>query len=216
VWGAVVQFFQGIWDGITSSAQAVWDALKNGFQTAVDSIKGFFADLLATAQAKLQPIIDFLKTILALTGASSQAGSDGSVSRAGGGMVRGPGTSSSDSIPAWLSNNEFVMRARAVRKYGADFLRAINEGRFNPNNIAKFAAGGLVGNLNTLGASVPKYAFAGAAGRTPAGRPGATVNLTLDGRTYRLMAPAEIADGLAAHATTKQTVSSGRRPSWNQ
>jgi hypothetical protein len=38
--------------------------------------------------------------------------------RAGGGEVMGPGTGTSDSIPARLSDGEFVMTARAVRNAG--------------------------------------------------------------------------------------------------
>lgn len=60
---------------------------------------------------------------------------------ADGGMVRGPGTSTSDSIPAWLSNGEFVLNARATRMLGSSTLNALNEGR-----VAKFADGGYVGN----------------------------------------------------------------------
>lgn len=60
---------------------------------------------------------------------------------ADGGHVRGPGTGTSDSIPAWLSNGEFVMNARAVQKIGLRNLEAMNEGRVN---IPRFAKGGAV------------------------------------------------------------------------
>lgn len=46
-----------------------------------------------------------------------------------GGMVRGPGTSRSDSIPAMLSDGEFVMNAQATRRIGSNNLSAMNEGR---------------------------------------------------------------------------------------
>lgn len=46
--------------------------------------------------------------------------------RADGGPVFGPGTATSDSIPAMLSNGEYVIRAKAVRAYGLDFMNAIN------------------------------------------------------------------------------------------
>lgn len=45
---------------------------------------------------------------------------------AGGGPVMGAGTATSDSIPARLSNGEYVIRAAAVRTYGAPFMEAIN------------------------------------------------------------------------------------------
>ncbi len=43
-----------------------------------------------------------------------------------GGYVRGPGTGTSDSIPAFLSDKEFVVKASAVEKIGVDNLNAMN------------------------------------------------------------------------------------------
>ena len=54
-----------------------------------------------------------------------------STSRASGGIVRGPGTSTSDSIRARLSDGEFVVRARSVDKYGVGLLDAINRGVYD-------------------------------------------------------------------------------------
>lgn len=64
-----------------------------------------------------------------------------------GGHVIGPGTGTSDSIPAWLSNNEFVMTARTVDHYGVGFMTAINQ-----RKLPKFANGGRVG-----GGGSPSY-----------------------------------------------------------
>lgn len=71
-------------------------------------------------------------------GGSSSSGSSGgeygqylqlaaAVFAADGGHITGPGTSTSDSIPAMLSNNEFVTRAAVVNQQGAlDFLSDFN------------------------------------------------------------------------------------------
>lgn len=68
----------------------------------------------------------------------SKIGSDGGkVNAATGGYVTGAGTSTSDSIPAMLSNGEYVMQASAVRRIGVPALNAMNAGR-------GFADGGLV------------------------------------------------------------------------
>jgi hypothetical protein len=48
--------------------------------------------------------------------------------RATGGSISGPGSSTSDSIPAMLSDGEYVMQASAVRKFGPDFMAKINAG----------------------------------------------------------------------------------------
>lgn len=45
---------------------------------------------------------------------------------ADGGLVTGPGTGTSDSIDAKLSNGEYVLNARAVQRVGAENLDAIN------------------------------------------------------------------------------------------
>lgn len=58
-----------------------------------------------------------------------------------GGFVAGPGTSTSDSIPAMLSDGEYVLNAAAVRAVGIGTLDAVNYGR-----SAHFADGGAVGD----------------------------------------------------------------------
>lgn len=61
------------------------------------------------------------------------------------GSIRGAGTGTSDSIPAMLSNGEFVLRADAVKKWGTDFLYALNGG-----SIPKYASGGMVGDNSAV------------------------------------------------------------------
>ncbi|WP_019054965.1 hypothetical protein [Streptomyces prunicolor] len=57
---------------------------------------------------------------------------------ADGGPVRGPGTGTSDDVPApWLSNGEFVVKKAAVDKYGEHFLQRINDGQFEGPRFAK-------------------------------------------------------------------------------
>jgi len=56
-----------------------------------------------------------------------------------GGMVRGPGTGISDSIPAMLSHGEFVVNAAATRR----FLPILT--RMNSDLLPRFSEGGLVG-----------------------------------------------------------------------
>lgn len=74
-----------------------------------------------------------------------------------GGHVRGPGSGTSDSIPALLSNGEYVIRAAAVRKLGKGYLDLINNGI----PMRRFADGGMV-------ESVAAMAAPGADNRVPA------------------------------------------------
>ena len=60
---------------------------------------------------------------------------------ANGGIVRGPGSGTSDSVPAKFSNGEFVINAEATGKHRA-MLEAINSG-----SLKSFASGGLVGAM---------------------------------------------------------------------
>ena len=62
------------------------------------------------------------------------------LNKASGGFIRGPGTGTSDDIPAMLSNGEYVIKASAVSKFGKGFLDRINQG-VNP---LAFNQGGLV------------------------------------------------------------------------
>jgi hypothetical protein len=58
-----------------------------------------------------------------------------------GGRVTGPGTETSDSIPAMLSAGEYVVRASSVRKYGERFMEAVNQGTLR---VAGYKRGGSV------------------------------------------------------------------------
>ena len=65
-----------------------------------------------------------------------------------GGYISGAGTSTSDSIHAMLSNGEYVIKADAVKKYGLNFLNAVNNGYFTrmKTYVPRFADGGYVGD----------------------------------------------------------------------
>jgi len=72
--------------------------------------------------------------------------------RAAGGFISGPGTSTSDSIPALLSDGEYVIKADSVKKYGIGMLNTINAQKFkdggpayadvNPSRVGSTTAGG--------------------------------------------------------------------------
>ncbi len=65
-----------------------------------------------------------------------------------GGYISGAGTATSDSIPAMLSNGEYVIKASAVRQYGRTMLDRINSGSYERLRVSvpKFATGGYVGS----------------------------------------------------------------------
>ncbi len=63
-----------------------------------------------------------------------------------GGYISGPGTGTSDSIPAYLSNGEYVINAAAVRKLGRRHLDMLNRGI----PIPRFADGGMAGTVASM------------------------------------------------------------------
>jgi hypothetical protein len=115
-----------------------------------------------------------------------------------GGYVRGPGSGTSDSILARLSNGEFVMRAAAVDRWGPQFLNALNNMR---NPFGGFATGGLVSAR-----SIPSFAGGGMVHTA-----GATVNLVFPGGTFALRADNETVGALTREARRAGMLSGGRR-----
>ena len=63
--------------------------------------------------------------------------------KADGGLIVGPGTGTSDSVPIWASAGEFMMTAAATRK-NRPLLEALNRGASVYAPVGKFADGGMV------------------------------------------------------------------------
>ena len=99
---------------------------------------------MVTAGTAAGEIISAAMIAAASANAGSSAFGAAAVAAATGGYISGPGSSTSDSIPARLSNGEFVVNAASVKKYGVDYLHAINTGRAH-----HYASGGLVSNVSS-------------------------------------------------------------------
>jgi hypothetical protein len=78
--------------------------------------------------------------------------------RAAGGIVYGPGTTTSDSIPAWLSNGEYVIKAAAVARYGKSFFDSVN--------TMRFAQGGYVSRMTPQAPAIDYERLAALSGGT--------------------------------------------------
>lgn len=89
-----------------------------------------------------------------------------------GGHIRGPGTGTSDSIPALIngttpiavSNNEFIQPEKAVNKYGLGFMEAVRTLQFPK---PQFAFGGLVQAHQRARFATGGQVSGAAAGNTP-------------------------------------------------
>lgn len=102
--------------GLAKGTMSLSDAVRNLALSIVDSMAKIAAQQLAQMATS------------SLMGASGgMGGMLGSLFAATGGHVQGPGTTTSDSIPAMLSNDEYVTRAAVVQQPGAlDFLHDFN------------------------------------------------------------------------------------------
>lgn len=148
-------------EALTSSFRNAEDALvsfaasgKLNFRGLIDSM---IADLARfSARAAMSQVFGAIGSALGFDGVSDAVGALGGAASAAvgsnaygfhlatGGAVWGPGTSTSDSIPAQLSNGEFVVRAAVVSQPGVRaHLERLNAG--GRSGFARFAAGGLVG-----------------------------------------------------------------------
>lgn len=119
--------------GKTKTAQEVASAAKEKAAQAAKS-----GTLAANATAALIAANPWAAPAAAgiVAGQMGAARAAGSVFKDGG-FVTGPGTGTSDSIPAMLSNGEFVINAAAVQRLGTGYLNMLN----SPH----YAEGGQVG-----------------------------------------------------------------------
>lgn len=116
--------------------------------------------------------------------------------RAYGGPIYGPGTSTSDSIPARLSHGEYVIRASSVRKYGMGIFDQLNRG------VARFATGGPVGRRSGGGGSGSGIMELGPHSLNRIGGRSGDTYVVLD----------DMAIAKAANRGNKKIVASGGRP----
>ncbi|HHK6066607.1 phage tail length tape measure family protein [Neisseria sp. P0014.S009] len=168
----------GISDGMrnySDSFKSMRESMSDAVSGSLGKMSDALADFVATGKADFRSLAvsilqDLSKMLIkmalfnAMKAAMSAWGGggfkDGGVVQqfSNGGAVWGAGTATSDSIPALLSNGEFVINAASTRRHRA-LLEAINKNRY--------ASGGVVG-------VAPQVAALGG------GTGGMTVNITIN------------------------------------
>lgn len=119
-------------------------------------------------------------------------------SNAAGGLIRGPGTGTSDSIISRLSDGEYVNTAASVRRFGVGFFESLNRMSMPAMPRFRMPRGFAMGGLVTAGAG---------GGGTP-------VHFHLDGRSFQLMGERGVVDALTRAARQAAITSAGPKPSW--
>ncbi len=178
------QFTVGVIDTLKNASAGI---AESGFQSFFDSIfeditdlEGAFRSLGMTILQELQKIVssriaaEFASMIGGLFEGPSGGGGGSSgggwlsaaASFAGsffadGGRVRGPGTTTSDSIPAMLSNHEFVLPARSTALYGFDTMEALRRGQIDPQALRSLWTGAGMRNLSVRIPRTPHFSEGG-------------------------------------------------------
>jgi hypothetical protein len=197
-----IAFFTDRWNAAVAGVTAA-------FQSLNDRVAGVMASIQGIIDRTIERVRELIKTLLEAVGLGASSGGAGGGSFARGGPVFGSGTATSDSIPAWLSNGEFVMRSAAVRKFGLGFMHAINSLSF-PDIGTKFNMGGAVESMGRMPARMAEGGPVQAPG--PSGRP---ISLHLGDEVFDgLTAPEDVADRLVRYARGRSMRSAGKKPSW--
>lgn len=140
--------FDALYDGLeAATSPAELKEIRDKIAAAVEKPFTMSADInLSEAKRTLEA---FQRSGLNITGYVNAVdrGYTGRAFGATGGYVSGPGTGTSDSVPAMLSNGEYVINAKSTSKYRNLLARINAEGN-------KFATGGLVSGNSGAGISI--------------------------------------------------------------
>ena len=145
----VTDLLSGLANSLGEMGGSLMDTVGTMFSSFSDGFSSMFESLGSAIGDIASAIMSMFLSIGSGGGGSGGGGGGGGLGEffslflAEGGHVSGPGTATSDSIPAMLSNGEFVVNAKATRKYG-NLLHAINSGQ-----IPQFAEGGAVNSMST-------------------------------------------------------------------
>lgn len=142
---------------LTGDFDNLFQSLAEGEGTFTDKLRSFARsfslDLLNELQSNIIEGLTGEKSIGSYLGKfiGGFLGSLFGFGHARGGYISGPGGPTSDSIPTWLSNGEYVLKADTVQKIGVRNLDRLNAGMgfaaggyFRPRMGAAYAGGGLV------------------------------------------------------------------------
>ena len=165
-----IQLWQNYAKSVSSSIGSAVSAVVNGQKTMGQALKDIAKQIISNALATLAQWLSLVAILAAFqaphpgriatymmfgTGESKlTSGKGGDLEflgkKATGGYISGPGTSTSDSIPAMLSNGEYVLNASSVEAIGVDNLNRINAaGR----NADAFVGGSTIGGSVTFNVS---------------------------------------------------------------
>jgi hypothetical protein len=213
-----------IWDTFSGAAMLAFNSVVEGIQVVIGKL-GELAALVGgsiwegfkiAGTAAVNAVIAAVETLIAKLiaagrwmlglGSGGGGGQTAAPGMAGGGMIGGRGTGTSDSNLAWVSRGEHIMPARAVSQPGVlAFLEALRRSGGNLSRVldrmGHFATGGLV--------SMPAFAAGGGVGSM------SHVTIAFPGlpAISGLRASSAVVEELQRAAAMAQVRSGGRKPS---
>nr|WP_315415756.1 phage tail tape measure protein [uncultured Pseudomonas sp.] len=129
--------------GSEAAGASYWGAkLQSGEVTYEQAAATIAKEALALDASKYAGTVSQAQIAASKAAAKAYLDSHKTPAFATGGLISGPGTGTSDSILARLSNGEYVMNAESVRMFGTGLLDQMNAGM-----IPAFAAGGGIGEV---------------------------------------------------------------------
>ena len=138
----IAEIVKAVGDGFLKMGEAIKLALEG-----VQGVLSVFADLIKSIASAAVAIVAMV------TGHSINYGSGYAHLFAEGGKVEGPGTSTSDSIPAFLSDGEYVIKAKSAKAIGYNVLDMLND---NPRDWSTGLYADASGNFSesTIGGKI--------------------------------------------------------------
>lgn len=133
-WHDTINALKSAWDTVSSAISGAWNSFWNGLVSTAKTIWTGIEDVFKTPINVVIGIWDAVAGVFGLPTVNKLADGgpvgNAATGHADGGHIRGAGTGTSDSIPAWLSDGEFVMPARRVQQYGLGTMEAMRQGRY--------------------------------------------------------------------------------------
>ncbi|MEL7113976.1 MAG: phage tail length tape measure family protein [Pseudomonadota bacterium] len=212
-------------EGQTDAAEAFSRALYDGFEGLVlegEKLSDVMENIgRSIANVALEATLLGRGPLAGILGTDQSGGAFGQIlsaifpkavfGKAGGGHpgpVYGPGSGISDDVPAWLSQGEFVMTAKATRRY-RHVLEAMNADA----PIAGFAAGGAVGSSGPTNGTVPattvNFTIENHSSTPVKGRVEETASAG-PGRSFKLVLADSVGDALATPGGKAKRTLKGR------
>lgn len=163
--GALIPLINTLSGAFTSVLRTVGDIINNVLKTALEGIKGVIEAVgtafermgsgIRSALEGVSGVINAFANVIETIGATAvgiiavvngrnvEYGKGYAYTWAEGGKVTGPGSATSDSIPARLSNGEYVIRAAMAQRIGYDTLDDLNQnGRISGGQTNYFTING--------------------------------------------------------------------------